>query len=261
MAARAEQLGDAGDSAPERWEPGLGTARRTSCSTFTRPDRAARGPRAAAARSSGPGGAAVVGSRRAVLQFGREHFGFSDGFSQPAIQGGPRRAAGAGGAGEPAAGARSPRGVRARPPRRGGRAAGGAGGAAGATAATSSTASSTRTSRASAATPHRRRTFPGGEELLAAKIVGRWRDGTPLAVARAPGPGDRARREAQQRFRYGGDPDGMRCPLGAHIRRTNPRHSLGCDGKLSRRHRIVRRGMPYGQPLPEGADDDGSSAG
>ena len=49
----------------------------------------------------------------------------------------------------------------------------------------------------------------------------------------------------------------MRCPLGAHIRRTNPRDALGFDGLLSFRHRIIRRGMPYGAPLAsEAAEDD-----
>lgn len=46
-------------------------------------------------------------------------------------------------------------------------------------------------------------------------------------------------------FLYGDDPDGHRCPLGAHIRRSNPRDSLGFLGNITNRHRIIRRGMPY----------------
>ena len=56
------------------------------------------------------------------------------------------------------------------------------------------------------------------------------------------------RRASANDFRYAeDDPEGRRCPLGAHIRRTNPRDALGFDGLLSFRHRIIRRGMPYGR--------------
>ena len=54
----------------------------------------------------------------------------------------------------------------------------------------------------------------------------------------------------------------MKCPVGAHIRRSNPRDALGFEGHLSFRHRMIRRGMPYGEPLPEGAvTDDGADRG
>lgn len=105
----------------------------------------------------------------------------------------------------------------------------------------------------------------GDVELFAAKLVGRWRDGFPLA--RYP---DRASLETAERdargfslddnlFTYGDDPDGARCPLGAHVRRANPRDSLGFDGKLANRRRIARRGLPYGDEIPidEPGDDDG----
>jgi hypothetical protein len=50
--------------------------------------------------------------------------------------------------------------------------------------------------------------------------------------------------------------------VGAHIRRSNPRDALGFEGRLSFRHRIIRRGMPYGPPLPDGAlEDDGAERG
>ena len=45
------------------------------------------------------------------------------------------------------------------------------------------------------------------------------------------------------------------------MRRTNPRDALGWEGRLTARHRILRRGMPYGPPLPDGADDDGEERG
>lgn len=102
--------------------------------------------------------------------------------------------------------------------------------------------------------------YPGGEELFKAKLVGRWTDGTPLARSpHGPDPalaGDAARNTD---FAYAEDPDGRKCPLGSHIRRANPRDAQGFDGVLANRHRIVRRGVPYGTwtPLEEPGDDDG----
>jgi Dyp-type peroxidase family len=99
-------------------------------------------------------------------------------------------------------------------------------------------------------------------ELVAAKLVGRWRDGSPLALRpNKPDPtlGDDKRRAND--FRYGNDRLGVRTPRGAHIRRTNPRDALGWEGRLSARHRILRRGMSYGPPLPDGAPDDGVARG
>jgi Dyp-type peroxidase family len=100
------------------------------------------------------------------------------------------------------------------------------------------------------------------EELVAAKLVGRWRDGSPLVLR--PHAPDRALGNDKERandFRYGDDPLGLRCPRGAHVRRTNPRDALGWEGRLTARHRILRRGMPYGPALPEGAADDGAARG
>jgi Dyp-type peroxidase family len=106
--------------------------------------------------------------------------------------------------------------------------------------------------------------YPGGPDALAAKIVGRWSDGTPLALSPdRPDPdvvADPARINA---FTYGDDPQGLKCPLGAHVRRANPRDADGFfGGKLSNRHRIVRRGRTYGPVLAEGAtEDDGVDRG
>ena len=115
-------------------------------------------------------------------------------------------------------------------------------------------------------------------ETLYAKVVGRWRSGVPLMAAPtwseqttlleqwsdipalrlkpARTPAENARLDDWSRlltgFRYGDDPDGARCPLGAHIRRGNPRDML--DPKLSatlgsstltKRRRLIRRGLPY----------------
>ena len=108
------------------------------------------------------------------------------------------------------------------------------------------------------------------EELLAAKMVGRWRDGMPLELD----PTRDAENDLSwvmiknppNDFRYlPTDRDGHRCPVGAHIRRANPRDSLDFDGKLapqigqlSVRHRIIRRGVPYGPELPPGSEQDDS---
>jgi Dyp-type peroxidase family len=91
------------------------------------------------------------------------------------------------------------------------------------------------------------------EEFLAAKIVGRWPDGTPLTLS-PHAPSGNPRPETD--FSYAADPHGARCPLGAHIRRANPRDALGFNGKLVDRHRLIRRSIPYGLPLPNGANDE-----
>jgi deferrochelatase/peroxidase EfeB len=82
---------------------------------------------------------------------------------------------------------------------------------------------------------------------VAAKLVGRWKNGRPLiGNPRGPGPfGD-----ADNDFAFGrDDPQGQACPLGAHIRRANPRDSLEPDDPLeqliTRRHSLIRRGRSY----------------
>lgn len=99
------------------------------------------------------------------------------------------------------------------------------------------------------------------EERLAAKIVGRWPSGAPLALAPEhddPQLGaDPARNNA---FLYADDPRGLKCPLGAHARRANPRASA-ILGK-ARLHRFIRRSTSYGPPLPQGVlEDDGADRG
>jgi Dyp-type peroxidase family len=93
---------------------------------------------------------------------------------------------------------------------------------------------------------------------LAAKLVGRWPSGAPLALA--PDHDDASLAEENDFGYFEHDRDGTRCPVGAHIRRTNPRDSLdprpGTEKSLAinRRHRVLRRGREYGQQLsPEEA--------
>lgn len=93
---------------------------------------------------------------------------------------------------------------------------------------------------------------------LAAKMVGRWPSGT--ALVQSP---DRDVPEVADKddFAYhANDPDGLKCPLGAHIRRTHPRDSLepdpGSDKSFafSNRHRLLRRGRAYGTPFDASLD-------
>jgi deferrochelatase/peroxidase EfeB len=107
---------------------------------------------------------------------------------------------------------------------------------------------------------------------LAAKMVGRWPSGAPLALAP---DGDRAGLETSDAFGYAtADPDGFACPFGAHARRANPRDALFPDDPTesvqeSKRHRLIRRGRAYGQPLDPSLDpiammhapDDGRERG
>ena len=97
--------------------------------------------------------------------------------------------------------------------------------------------------------------------MLAAKFVGRWPSGAPLALAPDkddPELGaDPARNNA---FLYGDDPRGRKCPLGAHARRIYARDAMITG--LARMHRIIRRSSSYGPSLPEGVlEDDGADRG
>lgn len=87
------------------------------------------------------------------------------------------------------------------------------------------------------------------EEWVAAKMVGRWRDGRPL-VGNPTNLNQFNDRIPDNDFSYGrDDPRGQGCPLGAHIRRANPRDSLEPDDPLEReivkRHALLRRGRTF----------------
>jgi len=118
-------------------------------------------------------------------------------------------------------------------------------------------------------------------EALAAHLVGRTRDGAPIVVDRPPPARGQPMSGAGSdlnAFTFDADPAGHRCPIGAHIRRTNPRTAdlpPGGDGLVSRLirtlglnsesrardlvastrfHRLLRRGREYGtQVTPEQA--------
>ena len=96
----------------------------------------------------------------------------------------------------------------------------------------------------------------GSQAPLGPQMVGRWPDGSSL-VQFPDGPEKLGpRHRGINDFRYQrDDPFGRRCPIGAHIRRANPRDTN--DRDQARRHRLFRRGISYGGPLlPENAVDE-----
>jgi Dyp-type peroxidase family len=282
MAERAPLLGDPD---PDRWEPGLRAGEIHVLVTLAGLDEAALAAEAARVAGEMAANGLEPGFEQpaAVLERGREHFGFTDGFGQPAIAGVARHDTP--GQGVP---------VRRRPWHR-----------------RRADVVPSRTDRrlawralkagefvlgyddedgglppAPAPPLHRNGTYmvwrklhqdvAGFREFLAAaaeatglsdehvaaRLVGRWRDGSPLVLR--PDHGDEELGNDRARvndFGYAGDPHGVACPRGAHVRRTNPRDGLMGRGRLTARHRILRRGMPYGPELPEGAPDDGRERG
>lgn len=100
---------------------------------------------------------------------------------------------------------------------------------------------------------------PEEQELVAAKLMGRFRSGAPLVLS--PDKDDPELGADMQRnnnFQYKAeDPHGYRCPVGAHIRRMNLRDS----GENMQRRKMIRRGGTYGPKLPEGVPDDGVERG
>ncbi|MCR9078216.1 MAG: hypothetical protein NXH78_03880 [Hyphomonadaceae bacterium] len=98
------------------------------------------------------------------------------------------------------------------------------------------------------------------EDWLAAKVMGRWKNGSSLV--RHPDKADRSPSPElsvdDNSFQFGAeDPQGLKCPFGAHIRRANPRDSQDPAAAerqiaLSNRHRLLRRGRAY----REGANEN-----
>ena len=100
---------------------------------------------------------------------------------------------------------------------------------------------------------------PDGQELLAAKIMGRWRSGAPLVLSPKhddPELGADPMRNNDFNYREM-DPHGYAVPLGSHARRLNPRDTAA---NMNRR-RMIRRGATYGPALPQDAPDDGADRG
>lgn len=287
MEARSTRLlGDTRDSAPERWEPGLREQQRGHVLLMLQAaDRKLRENLEKEARE------AIDRHRLHVVhrevsdpldpdakpdELRREHFGFADGFSQPVIEGTPGRnrdlKRGVRWSGVPVKEERKDEdwrpirtgefllghcdedGVHPRPARFY---------LNGSFLVFRKLQQNVAAFRDAVADNARDFAGLGGvgaaadaQEEVAAKIVGRRRDGAPLSR-----PDSDRHRDLKELDDFGyldEDPRGARCPLGAHIRRANPRDALIGGVQRTRRHRIVRRGMPYGSELPLGQPDDGT---
>jgi Dyp-type peroxidase family len=257
--ARAARVGDVGDSAPDRWIGGLGTHEPHALLFVFAGSEAAlldACDRLRAAFSDGPAFTALSVHDARALPGNLAHFGYRDGFSQPAIEGGPPpivpdvlpKAP----AGEFLLGYQSQYDSFTYPvptPDVLGR---------------NGSFVAFRILQQDCAAFERFLTSAAAQtgldrELVAAKLCGRWRSGQPLALS-PDRPDDNLPLEQYNAFDYVDDPRGQRCPIGAHVRRMNPRHSV-VAGNSGLKRRIVRRGLPYGPPYDPDRPDDGIERG
>lgn len=99
-------------------------------------------------------------------------------------------------------------------------------------------------------------------DWLASHLVGRWKNGAPVATHPDAEPSVPPGADTNNDFGYGDDLDGRTTPLFCHLRKTNPRDGLRVnevsdetvpqEGALDGR-RIMRRGIPYGPVSEQGA--------
>src|SRR6188472_2485248 len=261
MAARAEILRDIGDNAPANWEYPFGTSdAHVALAIYSTDDNSLEAvlEQARQCHSNLPQISVVYRMKFSELPDGRNPFGFKDGLHNPHVEG---------------SGANPPPGydttVKA------GEFIMGYPDELGQTATSpepevlrhNGTFIAVRKFHTKVA-PFRRflreqASSPEEEELIAAKMVGRWRSGAPLALTPEhddPTLGADANRNND--FSYSDDMGGLKCPFSAHIRRVNPRDALKNDLVAVNLHQFLRRGTNYGPPLPEGIlDDDGVQRG
>ena len=261
MAARAADLGDTGESAPENWEPPLGGPDVHLAIYALAPDAPSLEATLAGARDALreiPGVAPIWLQDTYMLPTERTSLGFKDGISHPAIEG-----SGIPGtnpheepfeAGEFVLGYPNENGEL--PPMPKPEVLGRNGSYVVFRKLQTRVAAFRQYIRARAKSREE-------EELLAAKFVGRWPSGAPLVLApERDDPELGADPGRNNAFLYAADDDarGLKCPLGAHARRTNPRDSAIIG--IARNHRIIRRSSSYGPMLPEGVlEDDGADRG
>jgi Dyp-type peroxidase family len=259
MAARAATLGDVGENRPETWEAPLGTADVHVVLTAVAPDAErleAALARGRAAYESLAGVSAIWRQDCHALPNEKEPFGFRDGINHPAIEGSgiPGTVPGEAPlkAGDFVLGYRDEMGGFAPMPQP--EVLGRNGTYVAFRKLHQRVAAFRQYIRANAADAEE-------EELIAAKLMGRWRSGAPLALCPLhddPELGADAARNNS--FVFGDDTTGYVTPLGAHIRRMNPRDTP-IAGEV-RLHRMIRRGTAYGPLLPEGViEDDGVDRG
>jgi Dyp-type peroxidase family len=262
MAARAEILGDTGESGPDQWEEPLGTADVHVAIAVLSSDEdrlRAVAERAREAHADLPGVELIWRQDCYQLATGRTSFGFKDGIGQPAVEGSGRQST-------------NPR----QPPLKAGEIILGYPDETGELPpmptpdvlgrnGTYVVFRKLHTKVAAYRTYLRAQAASRAEEdLLGAKMVGRWQSGAPLALAPDqddPELGSNPGRNNDFGFRD--DPRGFKCPVGAHARRANPRDALDQEGSVDvRLHRMVRRGTSYGPMLPDGViEDDGIDRG
>jgi Dyp-type peroxidase family len=262
MAARAALLGDVGESSPEHWEPPLGSADVHVAIAALSPNAARLQTAAEQARRAHtelPGLEVVWRQDCYQLATGRTSFGFKDGIGQPAVEG----------SGRPSTTPRErplkageiilgyPDETGELPPMPTPEVLGRNGTYVVFRKLHTKVAAYRRYLRDRAASREE-------EDLLGAKMVGRWQSGAPLALAPDrddPELGADPRRNND--FLFAEDPRGFKCPVGAHARRANPRDAMDMDGSVDvRLHRMIRRGTSYGPVLPQGElDDDGADRG
>lgn len=259
MAARARALHDEGASAPRHWEAPLGThdVHVVIAAVAPDPPRLEEAiDRARSAYDRLPGVTAIWRQDCYALPSEKEHFGYLDGVSHPAVEG-----SGIPGSNRLEVPLKSGEFILGRPDELGGSAApepavlGRNGSYAAFRKLHQDVAAFRRYLKDSSTTAQ-------DEELIAAKIMGRWRGGAPLALAPEhddPALGaDPLRRNTF--FYEQEDPTGFTTPRGCHIRRANPRDA-SVAGEV-RLHRMIRRGAVYGPPLPDGVlEDDGVDRG
>jgi Dyp-type peroxidase family len=262
MAARADLLGDRGESAPENWEQPLGSPEVHVALAALSPDaehleRVVE--RAQAARDELRGVEVIWRQDCYQLPTGRTSFGFKDGIGQPDVESSgippsnPRERPIK--PGEFILGYPDETGTVSPPP-------------------TPEVLGRNGTylvfrklhTRVAAYRQYLQARASSREEeaLLGAKIVGRWPSGAPLTLCpEHDDPALGADPERNNAFLYGDDLRGLKCPAGAHARRANPRDALEGDGSVDvRLHRMIRRGTSYGPMLPDGElEDDGADRG
>ncbi|MFJ2776281.1 Dyp-type peroxidase [Kitasatospora sp. NPDC087315] len=260
MAARADVIGDTGESDPAHWEPPFGSPDVHIVLSALSPDGARLEnalKRALAAQKELPGVEVIWQHEVHQLPTGRTNFGFRDGISYPSIEGSgipgsnPRETPVK--AGEFILGYPDETGNLPPMPRP--EVLGRNGTYLALRKLHTKVAAWRQYLRANTSSPEE-------ETLLGAKMIGRWPSGAPLTLS--PEHDDAALGADPRRnndFLYRKDDDrGFKCPASAHIRRVNPRDST-IVGE-ARLHRIIRRGTSYGPPLPEGVlEDDGADRG
>jgi Dyp-type peroxidase family len=99
---------------------------------------------------------------------------------------------------------------------------------------------------------------------MGAKMVGRWPSGAPIELNPGADPGSTDPSDWNA-FEYAtNDASGEICPVWAHIRKANPRAESTPGGAADNPtlHRMMRRGIPFGPPLPiDATADDGVPRG